>query len=163
MSGYGFCIKCYCDLDLWPSDLKIYKGYLLTMTNLPTMLMTVTQKLFKILSGHDVANGRTDGQTDRRTDVITDGHLLGNLVPNKCPSVCPDWQTDGRTDGQGDDYMLPRNFSGSITTATTTTTTAFAGDAAAAGAAAAAVAPITHRQQQSIAHRQINQKQPWHK
>ena len=26
--------------------------------------MTVTQKLFKILSGHDVANGRTDGRTD---------------------------------------------------------------------------------------------------
>jgi len=23
-------------------------------------------------------------------------------------------QTDGRTDGQGGDYMLPRNFSGSI-------------------------------------------------
>jgi len=34
---------------------------------------------------------RTDGRTDRRTD--------------------------GRTDGQGDDYMLPRNFSGSITNA----------------------------------------------
>jgi len=26
--------------------------------------MTVTQKLFKILSGHDVANGQMDGQTD---------------------------------------------------------------------------------------------------
>jgi len=25
--------------------------------------MTVTQKLFKILSKHDVANGRTDGRT----------------------------------------------------------------------------------------------------
>jgi len=37
--------------------------------------------------------GRTDGQTDGRTDA----------------------RTDGRTDGQGDDYMLPRNFSGSIT------------------------------------------------
>jgi len=32
--------------------------------------MTVTQKLFKILSGHDVANG----QTDRRRDRQTDGH-----------------------------------------------------------------------------------------
>ena len=30
--------------------------------------MTVTHKLFKILSGHDVANGRTDGWTDGRTD-----------------------------------------------------------------------------------------------
>jgi len=29
--------------------------------------MTVTQKLFKILSGHDVANGQTDGQTDGQT------------------------------------------------------------------------------------------------
>jgi len=36
--------------------------------------------------------GRTDGLTDGRTDGLT----------------------DGRTDGQGDDYMLPRNFSGSI-------------------------------------------------
>ena len=30
--------------------------------------MTVSHKLFKILSGHDVSNGRTDVQTDRRTD-----------------------------------------------------------------------------------------------
>jgi len=30
--------------------------------------MTVSHKLFKILSGHGVANGRTDGQTDGRTD-----------------------------------------------------------------------------------------------
>jgi len=36
LSGHGFCIKWYCDLDLWPSDLKIYRGHLLTMTNLPT-------------------------------------------------------------------------------------------------------------------------------
>jgi len=36
--------------------------------------------------------GRTDGRTDGQTDGLT----------------------DGRTDGQGDDYMLPRNFSGSI-------------------------------------------------
>jgi len=39
--------------------------------------------------------GRTDGK-------LTDGRT--------------DWRTDGRTDGQGDDYMLPRNFSGSIKT-----------------------------------------------
>ena len=25
LSGHGFCIKCYCDLDLWPSDIKIYR------------------------------------------------------------------------------------------------------------------------------------------
>ena len=30
--------------------------------------MTVSRKLFKILSGHDVANGRTDRRTDGRTD-----------------------------------------------------------------------------------------------
>jgi len=35
--------------------------------------MTVTHKLFKILSGHDVANGRTDRRTDGRTDGQTDG------------------------------------------------------------------------------------------
>jgi len=31
--------------------------------------MTVTQKLFKILSGHDVANRRTDRRTDRRLTI----------------------------------------------------------------------------------------------
>jgi len=35
-SGHDFCIKWYYDLDLWPSDLKMYSGHLLTMTNLPT-------------------------------------------------------------------------------------------------------------------------------
>jgi len=30
-----------------------------------------------------------------------------------------DGRTDGLTDGQGDDYMLPRNFSGSIKNETT--------------------------------------------
>jgi len=35
-------------------------------------IMTVTQKLFKIWSGHDVANGRSD----RRTDGQTDGRTL---------------------------------------------------------------------------------------
>jgi len=34
--------------------------------------MTVTHKLFKILSGHDVANGRTDRRTDGQTDGRTD-------------------------------------------------------------------------------------------
>jgi len=34
--------------------------------------MTVTHKLFKILSGHYVANGWTDRQTDGRTDEQTD-------------------------------------------------------------------------------------------
>jgi len=35
--------------------------------------MTVTHKLFKILSGHDVANGQTYGRTDGQTDRHTDG------------------------------------------------------------------------------------------
>ena len=33
--------------------------------------MTVNQKLVMILSGHDVANGRTDRRTDRQTDGRT--------------------------------------------------------------------------------------------
>jgi len=36
LSGHGFGIKCYFDLDLWPTDLKMYTGHLLTMTNLRT-------------------------------------------------------------------------------------------------------------------------------
>jgi len=26
LSGHRFCIKCYCDLDLWPSKLKMHRG-----------------------------------------------------------------------------------------------------------------------------------------
>ena len=36
LSGHGFCIKCYCDLDLKSSDPKICRAHLLSMTNLPT-------------------------------------------------------------------------------------------------------------------------------
>ena len=41
--------------------------------------MTVTQKLFKILSGHYVANGRTDRQTDGRTDRRTPYHYTSEV------------------------------------------------------------------------------------
>ena len=34
--GQGFFTKCHCDLDLWPSDLKINRGHLLVMGNVPT-------------------------------------------------------------------------------------------------------------------------------
>jgi len=27
--------NCFCDFELWPSDLKMYSGHLLSMTNLP--------------------------------------------------------------------------------------------------------------------------------
>ena len=36
LSLHGFCIKCHNDLVLWPSDIKLYKGHLLSMTNPPT-------------------------------------------------------------------------------------------------------------------------------
>jgi len=36
LSGHGFCIKWYCDLDLWLSDLRIDRVHLLTTTNLLT-------------------------------------------------------------------------------------------------------------------------------
>jgi len=36
LSWHCFCIKCYCDLDIGPTDLKMYKGHLLNMTNLRT-------------------------------------------------------------------------------------------------------------------------------
>ena len=49
LSGHGFCIKCYRDLDF---DRKMYRGRLLTMTNPIPSRMTVTYKRFKILSGH---------------------------------------------------------------------------------------------------------------
>ena len=64
LSGHGFCIKCYCDIDLWPSYLKIYRGYLQVWPIFLLSTMTVPQIFFKILTGHDVAYGRTDGRTD---------------------------------------------------------------------------------------------------
>jgi hypothetical protein len=30
----SYSIQCPCDLDLWPSDPKIYRGHVLVMTNL---------------------------------------------------------------------------------------------------------------------------------
>ena len=52
--------------------------------------MTVTQKLFKILSGNDVANGptdrRTDGQTDGRHTIIRPNFNFGRI---KNPVIFP--------------------------------------------------------------------------
>jgi len=45
-----------------------------------TVTMTVTYKLFKILSGHDVANCRTDGHTEGRTDGRTPYHNTSEVV-----------------------------------------------------------------------------------
>jgi len=49
--------------------------------------MTVTQKRFKILSGHDVANGRTDRQTDGQTDgrhtIIRPKFHFGRKKPSR--------------------------------------------------------------------------------
>jgi len=39
--------------------------------------MAVTHKRFKILSGHNIANRRTDRQTDRQTDERSDGRKDG--------------------------------------------------------------------------------------
>jgi len=41
--------------------------------------MTVTHKLFKILSGHDVAYGRTDGRTDERHTIIRPKFYFGRI------------------------------------------------------------------------------------
>ena len=68
-----FALNAIVTLTFDPVTSK-YKGfiYLPCPIFLPST-MTVNQKLFKILSGQDVANGRTDGRTDRRTDGQTDG------------------------------------------------------------------------------------------
>jgi len=46
--------------------------------------MTVTQKLFKILSGHDVANGRTDGRTDGWTLYHNTSEVSLRAYKNLC-------------------------------------------------------------------------------
>ena len=45
--------------------------------------MTVTQKLFKILSGHEVANGRTDGRTVGRTPYHNTSEVSLRRIKNK--------------------------------------------------------------------------------
>ena len=54
--------------------------------------MTVTHKLFKILSGHDVANGRTDRQTDGQTDgghtIIRPKFYFGRIKMAYLPGTC---------------------------------------------------------------------------
>jgi len=36
LSGQGFSIKCFCDLDIWHIELIMYRGHLLSITNLFT-------------------------------------------------------------------------------------------------------------------------------
>jgi len=52
LSRHGFCIKCYCDLDIWPTYLKMYRVIYWPWPIFLPSTMTVTYKLFKILSGH---------------------------------------------------------------------------------------------------------------
>jgi len=49
LSGHGFCIKCYCDLDLGPSDLKIFRGHLQYSYQVEWLALI---NFCKILSGH---------------------------------------------------------------------------------------------------------------
>jgi len=60
-------------------------------------MVVISVKLFLNPTSNNKVMGRT---RMGRTDGLTDGRT--------------DRRTDGRTDGQGDDYMLPRNFSGCI-------------------------------------------------
>ena len=55
LSRHVLCIKCYCDLDLWPQNIW-------ESSNDHDQS---SYQVFKTLSGHDVANGRTDRRTDR--------------------------------------------------------------------------------------------------
>jgi len=88
LSGHGFCIKCFCDLDLWPSDLIIYRVIYWPCPIYLPRTTTVTQKLFKLLRGHDVANWRTDRRTDGRHTIIRPKFHFGRIkrwIQCKCP------------------------------------------------------------------------------
>jgi len=80
LSGHGFCIKWYCYLALWPSDLKICRVIYWPWPIFLPSIMTVTYNLFKILTWHDVANGRTDRQTDGQTDGRTPYHNTSKVL-----------------------------------------------------------------------------------
>jgi len=84
--------------------------------------MTVTQKLLNILSGHDVANGRTDGPTDRRKpyhntsftqDIIVD---IDECASNPCQNgaTCFDLVNEffcGCNNGYSDDVCGTSKYS----------------------------------------------------
>jgi len=127
LSGHGFWIKWYCDLDFdlvtlkfigviywpWPifllstmtvsrkllrywADMVFALNGTVTLTfdlvtskyigviywPWPIFLlstMTVSHKLIKILSGHGVANGRTDGRKDERHTIIRPKFHFGRI------------------------------------------------------------------------------------
>ena len=116
LNGHGLCKICYCDLDLWPSDLKIYMGHLMTMTNLPTKYHDCHSKTFQ-----DIEQTSFCIKCDCDLDLwppdlkIYRGHLLSMTnLPTKyhdCHSKpfkimsghdVANGRTDGRTDGQTD-------------------------------------------------------------
>jgi len=51
-SGNLFTVMSHCDLDLWPSDLKINKGYIPVMINVPIKYMVLCVSIFEISSGY---------------------------------------------------------------------------------------------------------------
>jgi len=74
--------------DLWTSESRgvIYWPWPIFLPS----TMTVTHKFFKILSGHDVSNGRTDRQTDECHTIIRPKFLFGRIkikVFRSCQSM----------------------------------------------------------------------------
>jgi hypothetical protein len=77
LGGQAFSSQGPCDLDLWPSDLKINRGHLQIMTNLHAKYEDCVSKesyvIWRTRKNRRTArrpDGRPAGQTDVRTDKL---------------------------------------------------------------------------------------------
>ena len=112
--------------DLWTSESRgvIYWPWPIFLPS----TMTVTHKFFKILSGHDVSNGRTDRQTDECHTIIRPKFLFGRIkikVFRSCQSIWENlpsqllpswtaWSCRSRWRGQSAPSQCHRSWSPSL-------------------------------------------------
>jgi hypothetical protein len=59
-----FTISGHCDLDLWPSDLKINRGHLQVMINVPMKFHDPSPKRSWVIIGNHLVDEPTDRPTD---------------------------------------------------------------------------------------------------
>jgi len=70
LSGNGFHSSGHCDLDLWPTDPKIYRGLLLNKGYHPMKFEGSGSKGTRVIEWkRSVTDGQTDGQTDKAKTI----------------------------------------------------------------------------------------------
>ena len=83
-----------CDLDLWPTDLKINRDHLLTKDYLPTKFEAHGAKRYWVISCTRLRD--TDIPTYRPTD--------------RCKAICPPFSKGGGGGGHKRDHLLTKDY-----------------------------------------------------